>query len=80
MTRINDINNRIDGHRILSDGEISTDGIKLGFDERMNTNSSKFKRLGIRKIKCEIAENPGYPFWIVVNYYNKVIIVFIVVL
>jgi hypothetical protein len=48
MNRTNDINNRIEGHLILSHGEVSTDGITLVFDERMNMNPSKFKRLGIR--------------------------------
>jgi hypothetical protein len=36
---------------LLSDVEVSTDGITLGFDERMNMNMSKYKKLGIRKIK-----------------------------
>jgi hypothetical protein len=62
MMRTMDINNRIEGHMLLCDGEITTDGITLGFDERMNMNMSKFKRLGIRKIKCEMVEDPGYPF------------------
>jgi hypothetical protein len=51
MTRTADINNRIEGHMLLSNGEVSTDGITLPFDEGMNMNMSKFKRLGIRKIK-----------------------------
>jgi hypothetical protein len=62
MNRINDITNRIEGHMILSNGEVNTDGITLGFDERMNMNPSKYKRLGIRKIKCVLSDNPGYPF------------------
>jgi hypothetical protein len=62
MNRIADINNRIEGHMLLSNDEITTDGITLGFDERMNMNQSKYKRLGIRKIKCEMVEDPGYPF------------------
>jgi hypothetical protein len=62
MTRRNDVNNRIKGHMILSNSVITTDGISLGFDDRMNTNPRKFKRLGIRKIKSGKSENPGYPF------------------
>jgi hypothetical protein len=42
MTRINGINNRIEGHIFICDGEITADGITLGFDERMNTIPSKF--------------------------------------
>jgi hypothetical protein len=64
MSRISEMNNRIDGHLILSDCEISTDGFTLGFDERMNMNQRKFKRLALRKIKCEMVEDPGYPFWL----------------
>jgi hypothetical protein len=30
MARINDVNNRIEGHIILSDVEIKTDGFTLG--------------------------------------------------
>jgi hypothetical protein len=71
MTRINDVNNRIEGHMILSDGEITTDGFTLGFDERMNMNPSKFTRIGIRKIKCELSENPGYPFALDIAYYDR---------
>jgi hypothetical protein len=71
MNRINDINNRIEDNMILSNGEITTDGFTLGFNERMNMNQSKFKRLGIRKIKCEIAENPGYPFALDITYYDR---------
>jgi hypothetical protein len=37
----------------------------------MNINPSKFKRLGIRKIKCEMAENPGYPFALEIMYYDR---------
>jgi hypothetical protein len=69
--RVSDIINRIEGHLILSNGEVSTDGITLDFDERMNINMSEYKRLGIRKIKCEIAENPGYPFAIEIMYYDR---------
>jgi hypothetical protein len=72
MTRICDINNRIDGHMILSDVEVSIDGVFLPFDERMYINPSKFKRLGIRKIKWMISDNPGYQFWLCVTYYNRV--------
>jgi hypothetical protein len=64
MLRTADINNRIEGHLILSNSEITIDGITLLFDERMNMNMSGFKRLGIRKIKCELSDNPGYPFYI----------------
>jgi hypothetical protein len=71
MNRTNDINNRIDGHLILSNGEVSTDGITLGFDERMNMNPRKLKRLGIRNIKCEIVDNPGYPSALEVMYYDR---------
>jgi hypothetical protein len=70
MARINDINNRIDGHLILSNSEITTDGLTLGFDERMNMNMSKYKRLGIRKIKCELVEDPGYPFALDIRFYD----------
>jgi hypothetical protein len=49
MRRINDDNNRIEGYMILSDAEVSTDGVMLSFDERMNMNMSKYKRLGIKK-------------------------------
>jgi hypothetical protein len=71
MTRINDVNNRIEGHMILSNGEVSTDGIILGFDGRLNLNPSKYKRLGIRKIKCMLSDNPGYPFELDITYYDK---------
>jgi hypothetical protein len=71
MTRISDVTNRIEGHMILSDVEITTDGFTLGFDECMNMNRNKFNRLGIRKIKCEMVEDPGYPFWLHVTYYNQ---------
>jgi hypothetical protein len=54
MIRINDVNNSIECHMILSDVEIKIDGFSLGFDERMNVNPSKYKRLTIRKIKCEM--------------------------
>jgi hypothetical protein len=47
MTRIKDINNRIEGHMILSDVEVSTDGVILPFNQHMNINPSKYKRLGI---------------------------------
>jgi hypothetical protein len=36
MTRINDVNNRIEGHMILSNNERTINGFTLGFDERMN--------------------------------------------
>jgi hypothetical protein len=72
MTRICNINNRNEGHMILSNGEVFTDGVILPFDERMNINPSKYKRLGIRKIKYTISDNPGYPFWIDVSYYKRV--------
>jgi hypothetical protein len=65
--RTADINNRIEGHLILNNGEITTDGITLGFNESMNMNPSNFKRLGIRKIKCEMVEDPGYPFSIYIT-------------
>jgi hypothetical protein len=71
MTRIKDINNRIDGHMILCDGEITTDGLTLGFDEHINMNPSKFKRLGMRKIKSELSENPGYPFGLDITCYDR---------
>jgi hypothetical protein len=71
MNRTNDINNRIEDHLILSNGEVSTNGITLGFDERMNMNPSKFKRLGIRKIKCEMVENPGYRFSMGIVWYDR---------
>jgi hypothetical protein len=53
MTRISDINNRIEGHILLSDVEVSTDCLMLPLEERMNM--SKYKGLGIRKIKCIIS-------------------------
>jgi hypothetical protein len=71
MSRISDINNRIEGHTILSDIEVSNDGITLGFYERRNHNPSKFKTLAIRKIKCEITENSGYPFALEVMYFDR---------
>jgi hypothetical protein len=67
-----DINNRIEGHMILSNGEISTDGITLGFNEHMNINPSKYKRLGIRKINYILVDDPGYPFWLYVTFYNVI--------
>jgi hypothetical protein len=51
---------------------VTTDSFTLGFGERMNLNQSKYKRLGLRKIKCEMVEDPGYPFWLCVTYYNRV--------
>jgi hypothetical protein len=36
ITRICDINNRIEGHMILSNGEGLTDGFTLSFDVHMN--------------------------------------------
>jgi hypothetical protein len=69
--RIADINNRIEGHLILNNSEITTDGITLGFNKSMNMNPSHFKRLGIRKIKCEISENPGYLFYIEIVWYDR---------
>jgi hypothetical protein len=71
MLRTSDINNRIEGHVLLYDGEITAVGFTLGFYERMNMNLSKFKRLGIRKIKCEMSENPGYPFSMEFTSYDK---------
>jgi hypothetical protein len=71
MTRITDVTTRIDGHMILSDVEITTDGFTLGFNEGMNMNPRKFKRLGIRKIKCEMVEDPGYPFALDIVYYDR---------
>jgi hypothetical protein len=71
MIRTADINNRIEGHLLLFDDEISTDCFTLGFDERMNMNPSKYKRLGIRKIKCEMAEDPGIPFALDIMYYDR---------
>jgi hypothetical protein len=37
----------------------------------MNANPSKLKRLGIRKIKCEMVENPGYPFSMDITWYDR---------
>jgi hypothetical protein len=71
MTRTSDINNRIEFHMILCDGEITTDRITLPFDERIHMNPSKCKRLGNRKIKCEMSENPGYPFALDIRYYDR---------
>jgi hypothetical protein len=34
-------------------------------------NLIKFKRLGIRKIKCEMVEDPGYPFALDIIYYDR---------
>jgi hypothetical protein len=36
MKRTSDISNRIEGHMLLSDTKITTDGFTLSFDERMN--------------------------------------------
>jgi hypothetical protein len=72
MNRIADINNIIEVHLLLSDVEITTDGFSLGFNECMNMNMSKYKRLAIRKIKCEMVEDPGYLFYLYVTYYNIV--------
>jgi hypothetical protein len=41
MTRVSDINNRIESHMILSDVDVTTNGIILPFDERMNLNPSE---------------------------------------
>jgi hypothetical protein len=71
MARISDVNNRIEGHMILSNVEMPTQGFTLGFDERMNMNPSKFKRLGIRKIKCELSDNTCYPFALDIMYYDR---------
>jgi hypothetical protein len=62
MIRISDINNRIESHVILSDVDVSIDGIIFRFDEHMNINPSKFKRLGLRQRKYLISDKPGYPF------------------
>jgi hypothetical protein len=72
MIRASDINNRIEGHMILFNVEVSTDGIILPFDEHMNINQSQYKRFGFRKIKCVISDNHGYPIWICITYYNRV--------
>jgi hypothetical protein len=72
MTRTSDINNRIQRHMVLSDIEISTNGFMLPFDNIMHWNLSKFKRLGKRKIKYVISDNPDCPFLIDVTYYNRV--------
>jgi hypothetical protein len=37
----------------------------------MTLNPSKFKRLGIRKIKCEMSENPVYPFSMGIIWYDR---------
>jgi hypothetical protein len=71
MTRISDINNRIEGHRLLFDAEVSTNGLTLPSDERMNINMNEFKRLDIRKIKCELSDNPGYRFSMGVIWYHR---------
>jgi hypothetical protein len=65
---------------ILSNGEITTDGFTLGFDERMNTNLSKFKRLGIRKIKCELLKIQVIHFGLLLFIITKLIVIFIVIL
>jgi hypothetical protein len=62
MTRISGINIRIKSYILLSDVEISTDGIILPFEESMTINPSKYKRLGLRKINCLISDKPDYPF------------------
>jgi hypothetical protein len=56
---------------ILSNSEITTHGFTLCFDERINMNMSEYTSLGIRKIKYEIAENPGYSFALEVMYYDR---------
>jgi hypothetical protein len=66
-----DITNRIETHLILSDVEVSPYGLRLGFNECMNINQRIYKRLAIRKIKCEISENPGYPFALDIVYYDR---------
>jgi hypothetical protein len=80
MTRFGDINNRIEGHRILSDVEVSIDGAILPLDECMNMNQGKYKRLGIRKIKFMISDNPGYPFLITIVGVIEVMCILICVL
>jgi hypothetical protein len=72
MTITYEMINRIDGHILLSDIEIFTDGTDVLFDQRMIINSSKFKKLGLRKIKCMIADNLSYPCWIHITYYNRI--------
>jgi hypothetical protein len=37
----------------------------------MNTNPSKFKRLVIRKIKCEMVEDPGNPLSMNIFLYDR---------
>jgi hypothetical protein len=72
MTRIFDITYRIESQMILCNADVSTDCITLPFDEHMTINPRKYKRLGFRKIKCIMSENPGYPFWISLIYYNRI--------
>jgi hypothetical protein len=70
MNRVANINNRIECHPILS-GEVSTDRLTLHFDESMNMNMSKFKRLDFRKIKCILSDSRSYPFAIYIMYYDR---------
>jgi hypothetical protein len=56
---------------LLFDVKDSTDGFTLDFDERRNMNQSKYKRLAIRKIKCEISDNPSYPFSITIIWGDR---------
>jgi hypothetical protein len=44
----------------------------LGYDVRVNMSQSKYKKLGIRNIKCLMVDDSGYPFWLCVTYYNRV--------
>jgi hypothetical protein len=44
--------------------EVSINCVILPFEERMNINPSKYKRMDLRKRKGMISDNPGYPFWI----------------
>jgi hypothetical protein len=43
MARISDINNRIEGHMLLSDVEVSTDDTILPFDKGMDINPRNIK-------------------------------------
>jgi hypothetical protein len=51
MNRIANNNNRIEGHMLLFNAEVSTDGLTFSFDECMNINMCEFKRLAIKKDK-----------------------------
>jgi hypothetical protein len=62
MTIISEIYNNLDDYLLLSDFELSTDGIFILIDENMIINPSENKILCIRTIKCIMTDNPDFSF------------------